>query len=152
MSLPATPPEASLSTSETRIGQWDFSLEMKQSPVARILTRFILTNERLIVLQLPTARVASGLAGRLSLRKPPSSFMEEMGRWHVLLDSTLKDLPEPTLGRVEFGRPTALQSNRALILGPRNFPVGEDASAEPMSSQIRGQWATVRASPGGPLH
>jgi hypothetical protein len=145
MALPALPAGASLGASERLIGQWDFSLEMKQSPVARILTRFLLTNERLIVLQLPTARVASGLVGRLSLRKATSSFMQDMGRWHVILDSKLKDLPEPTLGRVDFGHATALPSNRALIVGPKNYPLGEDPAAESMAGQVRSQWDAVRA-------
>jgi hypothetical protein len=151
MSLPGNPPEASLTTSENMIGEWDFPLEMKQSPVARILTRFLLTSERLIVLQLPTARIASGLAGRFSLRRAPSSFMDDMGKWHVMLDAKLIDLPEPILGRVEFGHATALPSNRALILGPTNFPVGEDPAAEAMLSRIRGQWAAVKATLSQPL-
>jgi hypothetical protein len=145
MALPPLPAETSLAVSERLIGQWDFSLEMKQSPAARILTRFLLTNARLIVLQLPGARVASGLGGRLSLRKPPSDFMRDMGRWHVILESKLKDLPEPTLGRVNFGHATALPSSQALIVGAKNYPVGEDAAAESMAGQVRSQWDTVRA-------
>src|SRR5579871_399788 len=151
MALPALPPETALGGSERLIGQWDFSLEMRQSPVARILTRFLLTSERLMVLQLPTGRVASGLAGRLWLRKPPSRFMQDMGRWHVMLDSTLKELPEPMLGRIDYSHPTALPSNKTLILGPKNFPVGEAPSEELMCAEVRAQWAAVRVPQAGPL-
>lgn len=151
MTIPPPPPETVLRGSEQAIGQWDFLLEMRQSPVAQILMRFILTNERLVVLQFPTARVTSRIMGRLSLGKPTSSFMQDMGRWHVMLDSQLSVLPEPVLGRVKLGHPTALPSDRALILGPRNFPVGEDPGAEAMAKKVRNAWATARSSQSGPL-
>ncbi len=146
MTFPALPPETILGVSEREIGQWDFPLQLRQSPVARIVTRFLLTDERLIVLQLPTARNGSKLAGLLSRSKPASSFTQEMGRWHVMLNSRLKDLPEPTLGRVRFSGPSALPSNRALVVGARNFPVGEDPGAEAMATRVRAQWVGAQDS------
>jgi hypothetical protein len=145
MASSALPAGITLGDGERLLGQWDFSLRMTGSPVAQILTRFLLTTERLIVLQLPTPRVASGLASRLSLRGASTTFRDEMRKWHVRLDSKLRDLPEPAVGRVEFGHPTALPSDRALILGTQNFAVGEDPAAEAMAAKMRGQWAAVQA-------
>jgi hypothetical protein len=136
MASSALPAGITLGDGERLLGQWDFSLRMTGSPVAQILTRFLLTTERLIVLQ---------LASRLSLRGASTTFRDEMRKWHVRLDSKLRDLPEPAVGRVEFGHPTALPSDRALILGTQNFPVGEDPAAEAMAAKMRGQWAAVQA-------
>jgi hypothetical protein len=151
VAIPPAPDAAKPKSGEQLIGQWEFPLELKQSPVARILTRFILTNERLVALQLPTARVAAGLSTRLSLRRPSPSFLADRGKWHVLLDAMLSELPEPTLGRVPFNEKSALPSDRALILGAKHFPVGEDLVAEGMVERIRGQWAEARRSPEKPL-
>ena len=72
--------------------------------------------------------------------------MQDMGRWHTMLDAKLRDLPEPSLGRVHSTRPTALPSNRFLILGGRNLPVGEGPAAEAMASRVHEQWIAVRDS------
>jgi hypothetical protein len=74
-----------------------------------------------------------------------------MGRWHVVIDAKLRELPEPALGRVPFSPKSALPSDRALMLGAKHLPVGEGAAVEAMVERIHGRWAEVRASPEKPL-
>jgi hypothetical protein len=147
MASAVLPPEANLRPGETLIEQWDYQLTLRDSPVASILARAILTSDRLILLELPTASVAARVSSGV-LRKPTATgFMQEMGRWHVQLVSKLADLPEPTLGLVESRTPTALPSRRAMAVGDKRFPVGDDPRAEPMVACIRDQWAAVRRGP-----
>lgn len=151
MSLPPIPAEAAVAPGETVLGQWDFPLVLRQAPVARIVARFLLTNERLIVLHFPTPRAAASLVGRLGLGPTASGFRQEMGRWHLMLNARLADLPEPRVGPVDYGHPTALPSNLALILGTKNFPVGEGVAAEAMGTRVREQWAAARRSSAAPF-
>ena len=147
MSLPELPPEASVRASESLLGQWDFAQELKKSPVASILVRVILTSDRLVGLEFPKVRAWPGLVGRLRLTARTSTFMDEMGKWHVVLASALTDIPEPSLGRVDFARESALTSNRHLVVGTKRLPVGEDPIADVMLARIRGQRTAVRAVP-----
>jgi hypothetical protein len=151
VAVPPVPDAARLGSGEQLIGQWEFPLELKQSPVARILTRFVLTNERLVVLQLPTARPTSGLSHLLAFRHGSSSFRSDMGRWHVVIDAKLRELPEPALGRVPFNQKSALPSDRVVILGDKHLPVGEGSAVEAMVERIHGQWAEVHTSQKEPL-
>ena len=149
MAVPAPPPEALVRSDERQLGQWEYVVEMTGPPVARILERIVLTTHRLIVIQLPTPWGASNWMGRLALRRSTANFRGEMGRWHVLLDANLRELPEPALGRLQFARPSALSSNRVLFVGDRHFPVGESPLAEPMEIAVRTRWGEVRAQATG---
>ncbi len=144
MSSPQLPSETSLRSGETLIEQWDYRLVLHDSPVAEILARAILTSERLMLLELPSASARALGSSGLFRRRAPSSFAQEMGRWHIVLISRLSDLPEPVLGEVTSGGPTALPSRRALLAGGKSLPVGDDPRAEVMVARIREQWAAVR--------
>jgi hypothetical protein len=133
------------------LGRWDFRLEMRTPPIASLLARFVLTNERLIVLNLPSVPPAKRLIGRLGLTPGNAAFLAEMGTWHVMLNSNLNEIPEPVLGRIRFDGPTALPSDRALQVGPKNFPLGDDPAAETMAAQIHAQWVVARSAAGTPL-
>jgi len=143
--IPDLPSEAAPNPGEVVLGEWSFRLAFHGSPVAEVLARFVLTEERLIVLHLPRPRLAARTGGWLRRSSPATKqFMGDMGRWHVMLNQALKSLPEPVLETVALSQSTALHSRRALTVGSHHYWVGDDPLAEVMAGRVKDQWRSAQ--------
>jgi hypothetical protein len=155
MSLPQLPSEGLPRTGKRLLGQWDFRLQLENFVGVTHLTHVVLTDRRLVVLYLLSREqsqnsTGSGLPGFWGSRlapKVPRKFRGEMEKWHVVLNVTLAEIPEPTIGIGRAAPGSSLPSNRALLLGEKHFWLGEDPSSGTMLSELHKQWAASQQLP-----
>jgi hypothetical protein len=142
MALPPLPAETALRPGESILGRWNFEHDVKQSFIGHITALALLTNQRLILLELPTSSAAYRATRWMSRER--AKLADQLGKWYVLLIAELRDIPEPVLGTQIT--PTAIVSGpRVLSVAGKNFPVGSDPRADEMLQSIRAQWANARS-------
>lgn len=131
---------------EILIGRWHFPVPLRHPVVASTDNDFILTSHRLVVLSHPRLRPVARLVRFTAGRQ--NRFLNDMNsKWHVLLDSPLRGLAEPSLGEVNAEATSTLSSHRALIVGEKHFWVGDAPEAAGMVAQVRAAWEKAQRLP-----
>ena len=142
MGHPPLPAEAELRPGETLLGQWVFEHDLRRAPARHFTAMATLTNRRLILLVPPRAAAIYRVTAMFFHDTAEFVKKLEFGKWHVVMNSELKGLPQPTLDTQMT--PTAIVSGpRVLSVGGKNFPVGTDPRADEMLIRFRSQWTAV---------
>jgi hypothetical protein len=109
-----------------------------------VLTHVVVTTARVIVLRLPKL----GFWDRRRLRHDPApkaqQLLAEAAGWHLILNSELAKITEPSLGKIETKAPQLLLTRRALFVEGKGYAIGEGPGLEEMLGRIRHQWTALR--------